>query len=68
MKKTIVRSQAENISYRIVFNCGLNFPFHSEGLKNPVISMINEYPGYHAAMQAEGRKWKDMFSGESKIN
>ncbi len=68
MKKAIVRSQAENINYRIVFNCRLNFPFHSEGLKNPVISMMNEYPGFHAATQADVREWKDMFSGKSKIN
>ncbi|HOF21406.1 MAG TPA: hypothetical protein PLO24_09140 [Bacteroidales bacterium] len=65
MEDAIAKSQAENISYGIAFNCGLKFPVHSDSQIDSVITMMKDYPQFYAAMQAEGREWVNIFSRES---
>lgn len=61
----IAKSKAENINYGIAFNCGLNFPVHSDSQIDSVINFMKNYPRFYSAMQAEGREWVTIFSTES---
>lgn len=62
----VKKSKDENISYGIVFNCGLKFPIHSDSQIDSVIMLMKDYPQFFLGMQAEGREWVNMFSKESR--
>jgi hypothetical protein len=61
----VKKSQAENISYGIAFNCGLKFPIHQDSQIDSVLLTMKAYPQFLVGMQAEGREWVNMFSEES---
>jgi phosphotriesterase-related protein len=61
----IVKSKKENIIYGIVTNCGLGFPVHNDSQIDSVITEMKKYPQFYIGMQAEGREWVNLFSGES---
>jgi len=65
MEAAIAKSKAENINYGIAFNCGLKFPIHSDSQIDSVINIMENYPQFYSAMQAEGREWVNIFSRES---
>ena len=61
----VKKSEAENISYGIAFNCGLNFPIHNDSQIDSVLMTMKDYTQFFVAMQAEGREWVNIFSEES---
>ena len=62
----VKKSAAENIMYGIAFNCGYKFPIHSDSQIDSVVQLMNNYPQFFMAMQAEGREWVNIFSKESR--
>jgi len=65
IEDAVRKSNAENISYGIAFNCGYKFPIHQDGQIDSVLLTMKDYPQFLVGMQAEGREWVDIFSKES---
>ena len=66
IEDAVKKSEAEKIKYGIAFNCGLNFPVHSDNQIDSVVALMKGYPQFYLAMQAEGREWINIFSKESR--
>lgn len=65
IEDAVIKSEAENISYGIAFNCGLGFPVHNDSQIDSLILLMKNYPQFYVGMQAEGREWVNIFSKES---
>jgi hypothetical protein len=65
IEDAVRKSEAENIQYGIAVNCGLGFPVQNDFQIDSFLLIMNDYPQFYVAMQAEGREWVDLFSKES---
>lgn len=61
----VLKSASENIQYGIALNCGLGFPVHSDSQIDSFLIIMDDYPQFYRAMQAEGREWVNLFSKEA---
>jgi hypothetical protein len=65
IRDAVIKSNAENIKYGIVINCGLKFPVHQDSQIDSVLLTLKDFPQFYRGMQAEGREWVNLFSKES---
>ena len=65
IEDAVRKSEAENIQYGIAVNCGLGFPVQNDSQIDSFLLIMDDYPQFYRAMQAEGREWVNLFSGES---
>src|SRR5665647_3646598 len=65
IEDAVRKSEAENIQYGIAVNCGLGFPVQNDAQIDSFLLIMEDYPQFYLAMQAEGREWVNLFSKES---
>ena len=65
IEDAVRKSEAENIQYGIAVNCGLGFLVQNDSQVDSFLLIMNDYPQFYVAMQAEGREWVNLFSKES---
>jgi hypothetical protein len=65
LEDAVRKSEAENIQYGIVVNCGLGFPVQNDSQVDSFLLIMDDYPNFYRGMQAEGREWVNLFSKES---
>ena len=64
IEDAVRKSEAENIHYGIAVNCGLGFPVRNDSQIDSFLLIMDDYPQFYRAMQAEGREWVNLFSRE----
>jgi hypothetical protein len=60
--EAIKKSKEDNVKYGLAVNCGLGFPIEKDADMDAFVNMMEDYPQFYTAMQAEGREWVDLFS------
>jgi histidinol phosphatase-like PHP family hydrolase len=60
----IDKSVREKIEYGILASSGLGYKIHSDRQIDSFLIVMKKYPMFYVGIQAEGREWVNMFSGE----
>jgi histidinol phosphatase-like PHP family hydrolase len=64
LEEALERSRKDGIQYGIAVNCGKGFPVQDDAAAAEFCARMKGQPVF-AGMQAEGREWTTMFSGEA---
>jgi len=64
LEQTLERSRQAGIQYGIAVNCGKGFPVQDDAAARAFCESMRGQPVF-VGMQAEGREWTEMFSGEA---
>ena len=65
-EKALAHARSYGFNYGIAVNCGLKMGFETDDSLNAYLDAFEPTPLAWHAMQAEGREWLDLFSGESR--